>query len=323
MIEIKSLSKNFNDLSVLSNINLSIQKGQIYGLVGRSGAGKSTLLRCINRLENFDSGNLIVNGIDIKSLDPASLRGFRKNVAMIFQQTSVLERKSVFENVIFPMQCWGVGKAEQESKARELIKLVNLEDKIDIKTQNLSGGQKQRVAIARALTLEPSILLCDEATSALDPNTTQSILTLLKEINLRLGITIVVVTHEMQVVRALCDKVAILECGKIVQNGDPSDVFMSGSDALNRLLGSFSYQLKDGLANVEIISILDTKSAEILSDLARDLNLKFQILDGTVEHFIAGSFTKFVIGFELGRLEETAKYLTTKGIKFQILKDGK
>lgn len=325
MIEIKNLYKNFGDLNVLSDINLSVRNGEIYGLVGRSGAGKSTLLRCINGLESFDSGTLIVNDTQIAKLDRLGLRKFRKNIGMIFQQPSVLDRKSVYENVIFPMQCWGFGKDERDAKARELIKLVDLEDKTDVKAQSLSGGQKQRVAIARALTLGPGILLCDEATSALDPNTTKNILALLRKINEQMGITIVVVTHEMEVVREICTDVAILEHGKIVQNGDPSVVFMSESPALNRLLGDNPYVLDqdEDKINLEIVSIIATPSAAILSKLASDLNLKFDVADGRIEHFRTRSFTKFVISFSKERLDEVQNYLSVQKIEFKILNGGR
>ncbi|WP_257792165.1 methionine ABC transporter ATP-binding protein [Campylobacter californiensis] len=296
-----------------------MKDGEIYGLVERSGAGKSTLLRCMNGLEVFDEGELNIGGVDVNKLNKEELRKFRKGVGMIFQQTSILERKTVYENIAFPMQCWDVSKSEQDAKIRELVKLVELEDKLHVKAQNLSGGQKQRVAIARSLTLNPTILLCDEATSALDPNTTKNILALLSKINKQLNITIVVVTHEMSVVREICTKVAILEHGKIVQKGDPSDVFMSESEALNRLLGSTPYLLKEAAINLEIILNLGTQQATILSNLARDLNLNYEITDGKVEHFRTRSFTKMVLSFDEARLNQVKNYLDKNDISYKIL----
>ena len=281
MIQIKKLYKKYEKLEVLKDISLEIYDGEIYGLVGRSGAGKSTLLRCINGLEKFNEGNLIVDNIAVSKLNREELRHFRKNIGMIFQQTSLLERKTVYENIAFPMECWKIPKSEQENKIRELVKLIELEEKINVKAKNLSGGQKQRVAIARALALNPKILLCDEATSALDPNTTKNILSLLHKINKEMDITIVIVTHEMSVIRDVCTKVAILENGLIVEKGDPSEVFMKESPALNRLLGSSPYMLDEGI-NIEIISIIGSQSTSILSDLALDLNLKFDVIDGRI-----------------------------------------
>ena len=318
MIEIKKLGKKYGNLEVLKNISLKIEDGEIYGLVGRSGAGKSTLLRCINRLENFNDGQLFVNNVEVSKLNREELRHFRRGVGMIFQQTSILENKTVYDNIAFPMQCWGVSKTKQERKIKELAKFVELEDKINVKAKNLSGGQKQRVAIARSLTLNPAVLLCDEATSALDPNTTKNILSLLRKINKEMNITIVVVTHEMEVIREICTKVAILENGMIVEEGDPSEVFMKESPALNRLLGTSPYILSDN-ANIEIISIIGTESAYILSDLASDLNLKFNVTDGRIEHFRTRSFTKFVIDFDLSMKNEVEDYLKEKNIVYKIL----
>ncbi len=215
MIEISNLQKFYGDTKVLRDINVEINKGDIYGLLGVSGAGKSTLLRCINGLESYEAGSLKVNDVEVKNLNEKELRAFRKNIGMIFQQFSLLERKTVYENVALPMECWGYKKQDIDKKVKELLELVELGDKIKSKPKELSGGQKQRVAIARALTLDPQILLCDEATSALDPSITNSILELLKKINRELGITIVVVTHQMNVVKQVCNKMAILSKGNL------------------------------------------------------------------------------------------------------------
>ncbi|MDX9961886.1 MAG: ATP-binding cassette domain-containing protein, partial [Aliarcobacter sp.] len=201
MININNLNKHYGSIKVLNNISINIKKGEIFAIVGHSGAGKSTLMRCINGLEDYTDGSLMVNDKEIKTLKKDELREFRKNIGMIFQHFSLIQRKTVFENIALPMQLWGYKKEEISKKVKELLVLVGLEEKIDSYPKELSGGQKQRVAIARALTLDPQILLSDDATSALDPNTTTSILNLLKQINEKLDITIILVTHEMEVVK--------------------------------------------------------------------------------------------------------------------------
>ena len=202
MIEICDLNKSFGELNVLKNINLTIPTGEIYGLVGRSGAGKSTLLRCMNGLEGYDSGSVKIDGIEVKDRDKDEMRDLRKEMGMIFQTFSLVSRRSVYQNVALPLKCWKYPKQEIDKRVKELLELVEITEKVDERPEVLSGGQKQRVAIARALALNPKILLCDEATSALDPKTTQSVLNLLQDINRKLGLTIVVVTHQMEVIRS-------------------------------------------------------------------------------------------------------------------------
>ena len=227
-----------NGTEVLKNINFNIEKGDIYGLVGRSGAGKSTLLRCINGLTGYDSGSLKVYGKEVNLFSEKELREFRKSIGMIFQNFSLLERRSVYHNIAVPMECWGYSKKEISERAMKLLKLVGLEEKSDVKPRELSGGQKQRVAIARALAMEPSILLCDEATSALDPNTTNAILELLYRINQDMGITIVMVTHQMEVLRRICRNMAIIENGEAEITGNVEEIFKSAPPQLKRLLGT-------------------------------------------------------------------------------------
>ena len=209
MIEIKQLYKSYGELEVLKDINLTVNTGEIYGLVGRSGAGKSTLLRCINGLENYQSGSLKIDGTEMKDLSKTQLREFQKEIGMIFQHFSLVERRNVYKNIALPMVCWKYKKEDIDKRVQELAKLVEISDKLYDRPRMLSGGQKQRVAIARALSMNANLLLCDEATSALDPNTTQSVLNLLRELNQKLGITIVVVTHQMEVVRQICDTISI------------------------------------------------------------------------------------------------------------------
>lgn len=237
MIEIQNLCKSFGTLEVLKNISLSIRTGEIYGLVGRSGAGKSTLLRCINGLESYNSGSLKIDGTEIRDLSKQQIRELRRGIGMIFQQFSLIERRTVYQNVALPMRCWKYSKDAVDKRVRELLDLVDISDKINERPSVLSGGQKQRVAIARALALESQLLLCDEATSALDPKTTRSVLNLLREINRKLGLTIIVVTHQMEVVREVCDTISILENGKIAAAGDVKEVFLQKPDSLLTLLG--------------------------------------------------------------------------------------
>lgn len=229
MIEFENVSKVFqvkeNKVNALKNVSLKIEKGDIYGIIGFSGAGKSTLLRTINALEKPTAGRVLVDGEDINKLSPAELRKKRKSIGMIFQQFNLLETKTVYENVALPLKLNKVPKAQIKKKVEEILEFVELSDKRDAYPAKLSGGQKQRVGIARALATEPSILLSDEATSALDPKTTTAILKLLKKINEELHITIVLITHEMNVIQSICNHVAVMENGEIVEKGDVIDVF--------------------------------------------------------------------------------------------------
>lgn len=228
-IEVKHLSKTFEQKGItvhaLQDINLNIEAGDIYGIIGMSGAGKSTLVRCLNYLERPTEGEVLIEGKDLGSLNEKELREQRSDIAMIFQHFNLLMQKSVLDNICFPLQIQGVKKKEARAKARELLKTVGLEEKEKAYPAQLSGGQKQRVAIARALAANPKILLCDEATSALDPQTTASILGLLKQINEQLEITIVIITHQMSVIREICNRVAIIERGALVEDGSVTDIF--------------------------------------------------------------------------------------------------
>ena len=240
MIELKHLSKTFQmkdgAVQALRDINLTIPDGMIYGIIGMSGAGKSTLVRCINLLERPTEGQVVIDGTEMQSLTPAQLRQRRQKIAMIFQQFNLLMQRSCLANVCFPMELAGVKKADAEKRARELLQTVGLPDKAGAYPAQLSGGQRQRVAIARALATDPKVLLCDEATSALDPDTTRSILGLIREINQKLGITVVVITHQMSVVEAICDRVAILDGGQVVEEGTVQEIFAKPKTAAARRL---------------------------------------------------------------------------------------
>ena len=240
-IEIKNLTKIFeikgHTVTALSDVSLSIEKGDIFGIIGMSGAGKSTLVRTVNYLEKPTQGSILIDGVNLSTLSEKELRKKRREIGMIFQNFNLLEQKNVIDNVCFPLEIAGTKRKEARIRARELLKTVNLEDKEKAFPSQLSGGQKQRVAIARALATNPSILLCDEATSALDPQTTDSILKLLKEINETLGITIVIITHQMSVVTEVCKHVAIIDNGKLAEEGEVDKIFESpSSDAAKELI---------------------------------------------------------------------------------------
>ncbi len=241
IIEIRNLTKKFevegHTVTALDGINLSIEKGDIFGIIGMSGAGKSTLVRSINYLEKPTEGRVLIDGVNLEELSEKELRKQRSRIGMIFQNFNLLEQKNVIDNICFPLEIAGIKKKEARVRARELLKTVNLEEKEKAYPSQLSGGQKQRVAIARALATNPQILLCDEATSALDPQTTASILSLLRQINEDLGITIVIITHQMSVVTDVCKKVAIIDNGKLVEEGPVDEIFVNPqSDAAKELI---------------------------------------------------------------------------------------
>ena len=240
MIELKNLCKTYpsaaGDVEALRDINLTIKDGEIFGIIGLSGAGKSTLVRCINLLERPSSGRVVIDGKDMTALPRAELLQMRRKISMIFQGFNLLEQRSVLRNVTFPLEISGVGRKAAQAKAKELLQVVGLEDKADAYPAQLSGGQKQRVAIARALATDPRYLLCDEATSALDPNTTRSILELLRRINRELGVTIVVITHEMKVIDQICDRVAVIDHSQIAESGKVSEVFTNPQSQIAREL---------------------------------------------------------------------------------------
>ena len=240
IISIRHLQKSFGspkaEVEAIRDVSIDIEKGEIYGIIGLSGAGKSTLVRCINYLERPTGGQVIFDGKDMSKLTPAQLRVARRQMGMIFQQFQLLEQRTALRNVTFPLEIQGVKREEAEKRARELLKIVELEGREQAYPAQLSGGQKQRVAIARALAANPKVLLCDEATSALDPNTTASILELLKKLNREMGITVVVITHEMDVISQICDRVAILDKGVIAEEGKVSDIFMAPKSQIGKEL---------------------------------------------------------------------------------------
>lgn len=318
MIEIAALKKSYDNNVILENINLNIEKGDIYGLVGVSGAGKSTLLRCINGLVEYDSGTLIVDDVDLKNLNAEELMEFRKNIGMVFQQFSLLERLTVYENVALPMKCCKYDKDVIDKKVKELLELVGLTEKKDSRPRELSGGQKQRVAIARALTLDPKILLFDEATSALDPNTANSILNLVRKINEEFELTVIVVAHQMEVVRKVCNKMALLKDGELITNGEVIDVFMNEPKELRELLGKDDNEiLPDDGINLKIV-IKNSEDKYIISDISRDTNIRYKIVWGSMDKYRDEVNGSFIINLNSDDLNVLSRYLEDKGIQFSI-----
>ena len=240
MIEIKNLSKTFktadSSLDALKNVSLTINDGDIYGIIGMSGAGKSTLVRCINMIERPTEGQILIDGVDMGPLPSKQLRDARRNITMIFQGFNLLMQRNCLKNICFPLELEGMKKEDAKKRALELLEIVGLPDKAKAYPAQLSGGQQQRIAIARALATNPKVLLCDEATSALDPNTTHSILNLIRDINKKLGITVIIITHQMSVVEETCNRVAILDNGTVVEQGEVSTVFAHPQSAAAKRL---------------------------------------------------------------------------------------
>ncbi|QCX34269.1 ATP-binding cassette domain-containing protein [Caloramator sp. E03] len=293
MINIVDLNKTYTldntQFEALKNINLTINDGDIFGIIGLSGAGKSSLLRCINLIEKPTSGQIIIDGKDITSLNSKQIREYRKKIGMIFQQFNLLMNLNVFENVAFPLRISKVSNSEIKEKVNALLKIVELEDKSNSFPSQLSGGQRQRVAIARALANEPNIILCDEPTSALDPSTTQSILNLLKSINEKYKITIVIVTHEMSVIKSLCKNVAVIENGTIAECGSVIDVFSNPKsyttknflkeDIINQIPKDFNSKGK--VLNLTFIG--DDAQKPLISNMVKKFNVDANIISGKID----------------------------------------
>ncbi|RXK02311.1 methionine ABC transporter ATP-binding protein [Arcobacter sp. CECT 8989] len=318
MITIKNLNKFYGSTKVLNDISIDIKEGEIFAIVGHSGAGKSTLLRCINGLEDYSDGSLKVNDREIKTLDKNSLREFRKNIGMIFQHFSLIQRKTVYENVALPMQLWGYTKSEIDKKVNDLLALVGLENKLNSYPSQLSGGQKQRVAIARALTLDPEVLLSDEATSALDPNTTTSILNLLKEINEKLNITIVIVTHEMEVVKQIAQKALLLEHGNIIGFDDTEELFLKPDEKMKHFLGESEVVPAQGV-NIKLYFPKDNAYQSFITKMARELDMDFNIVWGKLEEINTHIVGNMVINIEEVNQQKVIDYIKEHDIVWEVL----
>mgnify|MGYP003598759482 FL=1 len=319
MIDIKHVSKFFNDQKVLDDISLHINAGEIFAIVGHSGAGKSTLLRCINGLERFSDGDLIVLGKEIKRLNTKELEDLRKNIGMIFQHFSLLNQKNVYDNIALPMKVWGYSNEEIETRVNDLLKLVGLENKKTVYPKELSGGQKQRVAIARALTLNPKILLSDEATSALDPNTTKSILELLKEINQRLGVTIVIVTHEMEVVKKVASRALLLEYGQVIGLGSIEELFLKPDEKMMHFLGEDEELPKEGV-NIRLYFPSQISYQPIVTKMARELDIDFSIVWGKLEKLNDNVVGSLVINANMDLAKKIEAYLQqTAQVSWEVI----
>lgn len=305
-VEIKNLTKNFDieghTVTALSNVSLTIEKGDIFGVIGMSGAGKSTLVRSINFLEKPTDGSVYIEGVDLGTLSERELRRMRSRIGMIFQNFNLLEQKNVIDNVCFPLEINGTKRKDAKKRALELLGLVKLEDKAKAYPSQLSGGQKQRVAIARALATDPQLLLCDEATSALDPQTTGSILELIREINEKLGITVVIITHQMSVVTDICKKVAIIDNGRLVEEGLVEEIFSAPkSDAARELLSGkkVSYKPLEKLEEGRRIRIVFRENSAyepVIANLILKLQIPINILKAETQNVGGKAVGEMILG---------------------------
>ncbi len=320
MIEIKNVSKTFKvdgkDFEALKNVSLKINDGDIYGIIGMSGAGKSTLVRCINMLESPTSGDIVIDGKSMTALSPSELRKERSKIAMIFQSFNLLMQKNVLKNISFPLELAGVKRADARKKALELLELVGLPDKANAYPTQLSGGQQQRVAIARALATDPKILLCDEATSALDPKTTKSILNLIKEINQKYNITVVIITHAMSVVEEVCNKVAIISDGVVAEEGEVVQVFAHPQSEVAKHLVNPDYE--ENQVNLsaykKVIRIVlngaNIVGMPLISKLSLDLNILVNLVSVSTKELNGVLYGNITIGVDSDEtLLKIRKYL--------------
>ncbi|APC42265.1 methionine ABC transporter ATP-binding protein [Clostridium estertheticum] len=317
MIKVSGVSKSFSEVKVLSNVSFTVDKGDIYGVIGHSGAGKSTLLRCFNGLETYDTGTINIMGKVVNELSRNELREFRKDVGIIFQSFNLINSKNVFDNIAFPLEVWGNDKSYIKERVDALIDLVGLNDKVKTNVKQLSGGQKQRVGIARALALNPKILLCDEATSALDPKTTKSILQLLRDINNKFNITIVVVTHQMEVVKEICNKFILLEGGKIKSHGFTDELFIKPTKEMKILIGEEELLPSIGY-NIKIFFTKEITQSCLITSLARELEIDFSIVWGRLEKFRDSVMGSLIINTNEENKEKILKYLDDRSIEWEI-----
>ncbi len=334
MIELRHISKTFptadGHVDALRDINLTIRDGDIYGIIGMSGAGKSTLVRTINMLERPSEGSVLIDGVEMENLSPAELRAQRQKIAMIFQHFNLLMQRNCLDNVAFPLELAGQKKSEARAQARELLALVGLPEKEKSYPAELSGGQKQRVAIARALATRPKILLCDEATSALDPNTTRSILSLVADINRSLGITVIVITHQMSVVQEICRRVAILDGGEIAEEGTVGDVFTSPkSEAARRLVfPNGADELISGTEKEYRIRVrfqgAEAAGSPLIADMAIERGVRANILAASTRLLDGKIYGTMLLGIpkEGCRLSDALDYLSgVEGVVYEVLSE--
>ncbi|WP_027142482.1 methionine ABC transporter ATP-binding protein [Mesorhizobium sp. WSM3626] len=334
VVRLVDLKRRFGATAALDGISLTVRKGEILGIIGRSGAGKSTLIRCLNGLERPDSGEVFIEGREISRLGERDLQPLRRRIGMIFQHFNLLSAKTVEDNVALPLKIEGRPKAERLKRAAELLDLVGLSEKAKAYPASLSGGQKQRVGIARALAARPALLLSDEATSALDPETTRSILALLKDINRRLGLTILLITHEMEVIRSIADRVAVIDAGRIVEEGPVWSVYADPRSEITRsLLGAIRPQLPPELAarllpagGTETILRVDVAGeaarGPLLSDLAADAPGAFRLIHGGIDHIQqqpVGTLFLSIPGNHESHLAEVITFLKSRQARVEVL----
>ena len=317
MIKIENLTKFYGGTQILYDVNLEVAKGEIFAIVGHSGAGKSTLLRCINGLESYQGGSLKVFDKEIKNLDETQQRHLRRDVGMVFQHFALMARKNVFENVATPLKFWGYKNDETEKRVRELLNLVGLESKAKSYPSELSGGQKQRVAIARALALNPKILLSDEATSALDPNTTNQILELLEKINKELDISVVIVTHEMEVVKSIAKRAILLEGGKIIGSGSIEELFLKPDEKMKEFLGEVEILPSTG-TNIRLFFPKEVAQNSVITHMARSLNIDFNIVWGKLEKLNDNVLGSLVINIDEKDKENVLNYIKQSGVLWEV-----
>ncbi|QDR83117.1 methionine ABC transporter ATP-binding protein [Sporomusa termitida] len=340
MISLTGLQKIYNGESgtviALDHVSLNIKQGEIYGIIGKSGAGKSTLIRCINLLERPTAGQVFIAGQEMTALSEVQLRDARKSIGMIFQHFNLLSSRTVLDNVAFPLEIAGVGRTERVKKVLPLLELVGLSDKKDVYPAQLSGGQKQRVGIARALASQPKVLLCDEATSALDPQTTESILALLKDINRKLGLTIVLITHEMHVIKAICDQVAVIEAGRLVETGRVLDVFTRPqSDTAREFIKAVvNNKLPEALAEIVSdkpvagsnlvvrLSFFGAATNEpVIAGLIRRFAVDVNIISGNIDHLQATPYGTLVIELsgQQEDIQSALRYLQARDLGTEVI----
>ena len=338
MIELKDISKIYitknGEITAVKDVNLSINKGEIYGIIGYSGAGKSTMIRLLNGLEKPSTGTVEVNGQQISSISGAKLRQARQKISMIFQHFNLLWSRTVADNIAFPLEIAGVLKAERSKRVKELIDLVGLSGRENAYPSQLSGGQKQRVGIARALANNPEVLLCDEATSALDPETTDSILELLLDINKRLGLTIVLITHEMHVIRKICNRVAVMEGGQVVESGEVLQVFQNPQAEITKnfvMQVSGTKESKESIEQILVnyptgkivkLTFIGNKTEQpVISQIIKEFDVEVNIVHGNITQTTSGPYGTLIVQIDgkPNQVEEAFKLLETREIQAEVI----
>ena len=317
MIKIENLKKFYGATQIIDGVSLTVEKGEIFAIVGHSGAGKSTLLRCINGLEDYQGGSLKVFDKEISALKDKELRELRRDVGMIFQHFALMARKTAFENIATPLKFWGYSDDDIKKRVSELLELVGLANKAASYPGELSGGQKQRVAIARALALSPKILLSDEATSALDPNTTNSILELLKQINQTLNISVVLVTHEMEVVKSIARRAVLLESGKIIGSGTIEELFLKPDEKMKEFLGEDEILPSEGV-NIRLFFPKEVAQNSVITHMARTLNIDFNIVWGKLEKLNENVLGSLVINVDPKDEARVTEYIKQSGVLWEV-----